>query len=74
MRPVSEIAYKHDFGGVEMKSALLGAIWQVKEDLAVDAGLRAARTVRIATKKFGSALIVRLRSGVEHPAAIDQLE
>ena len=43
VRPVSEIAYERDFGGVETKSTLIGALWQVREDIAVDAGLRASR-------------------------------
>jgi hypothetical protein len=42
VRPVAEIAYERDFGRVETKSALVGAIWQVKDDLAVDVGLRGA--------------------------------
>jgi len=43
VRPVSEIAYERDFGGVATRSALIGAIWQVKENVAVDAGLRGSR-------------------------------
>src|SRR5438094_3926 len=43
VRPVAEIAYERDFGRVETKSALVGAIWQVRDDLAVDIGLRGGR-------------------------------
>src|SRR6202040_367127 len=43
VRPVAEIAYERDFGRLETKSALVGAIWQVKDDVAVDVGLRGAR-------------------------------
>jgi len=43
VRPVAEIAYERDFGRIETKSALVGAIWQVKDDLAVDIALRGAR-------------------------------
>src|SRR5258707_763566 len=39
VRPVGELAYERDFGRVETKSALFGAIWQVRDDLAVDVGL-----------------------------------
>ncbi|MGE5269656.1 MAG: hypothetical protein ACM3JG_08300 [Thiohalocapsa sp.] len=39
-RPVAELAYEHDFGGTEIKSALIGAIWQARDNLAVDLGLR----------------------------------
>jgi hypothetical protein len=38
-----ELAYEHDFGGMETKSALVGAIWQVDTDVAIDAGFRGAR-------------------------------
>ncbi len=43
VRPVAEIAYERDFGRVETKSALVGAIWQARDDLAVDIGLRGGR-------------------------------
>ncbi len=43
VRPVAEVAYERDFGRVETKSALIGAIWQVRDDLAVDVGLRGGR-------------------------------
>jgi hypothetical protein len=43
VRPVAEIFYERDFGEARTRSALIGAIWQVKDDLAVDVGLRGAR-------------------------------
>jgi hypothetical protein len=43
VRPVAEIFYERDFGEALTRSALIGAIWQVKDDLAVDVGLRGAR-------------------------------
>ena len=43
VRPVAEIAYERDFGRGEVKSALVGAIWQVRDNLAVDVGLRGGR-------------------------------
>ena len=43
VRPVAEVAYERDFGRVETKTALVGAIWQVRVDLAVDIGLRGGR-------------------------------
>ncbi len=43
VRPVAEVAYEREFGRVETKSALVGAIWQVRDDLAVDVGLRGGR-------------------------------
>jgi hypothetical protein len=43
VRPVAELVYERDFGLLETKSALVGAIWQVKDNVAVDVGLRGAR-------------------------------
>lgn len=43
VRPVVEIAYERDFGRAEAKSALIGAIWQIRDSFAVDAGLRGGR-------------------------------
>lgn len=43
LRPVAEIFYERDFGGVTTTSALVGAIWQVRDNIAFDVGLRAAR-------------------------------
>jgi hypothetical protein len=34
------LAYERDFGRVETKSVLVGAIWQVRDNLAADLGLR----------------------------------
>jgi hypothetical protein len=43
VRPVAEIFYERDFGGVTTTSALVGAIWQVRDHLSIDVGLRRAR-------------------------------
>lgn len=43
VRPVAEIAYERDFGQSEIKSALVGAIWQVRDNLVFDVGLRGGR-------------------------------
>jgi hypothetical protein len=43
LRPVAEVFYERDFGGVTTTSALVGAIWQVRENIAFDVGLRAAQ-------------------------------
>lgn len=43
VRPVAELFYERDFGHLETKSALVGAIWQLHDALAVDVGLRGAR-------------------------------
>jgi hypothetical protein len=44
VRPVAELFGDRDFGGLTTRSALIGAIWQAKEDIAVDFGVRGART------------------------------
>jgi hypothetical protein len=43
VRPVAEIFYERDFAEARTRSALIGAIWQIKDGLAVDVGLRGAR-------------------------------
>jgi hypothetical protein len=42
VRPVSEIFYERDVGLLQTRSALIGAIWQVQDNVAVDFGLRGA--------------------------------
>ena len=43
VRPVSEVFYESDVSLFRTGSALIGAIWQVKDNIAVDFGLRGAR-------------------------------
>lgn len=43
VRPAAEVIGERDFGGISMLSGLIGAIWQARDDLAFDAGVRAAR-------------------------------
>jgi len=40
VRPVAEFFYEHEFGGSETGSILVGAIWQVRDNVAFDLGLR----------------------------------
>lgn len=42
VRPVAEIFYQRDFGAAETRSALVGAIWQAREEVAIDFAVRAA--------------------------------
>jgi subtilisin family serine protease len=42
MRPVAEVFHERDFGSFATTSGLIGAIWQVRSNLAVDAALRHA--------------------------------
>jgi len=44
VRPVAEVSYEKEFGKSETVSGLVGLIWQVREDLAFDAGVRHAFT------------------------------
>jgi hypothetical protein len=43
VRPVAEIFHEREFGTSRETSGLLGAIWQVRDNIAVDAGFRMAR-------------------------------
>ena len=44
VRPVAEVFYEKEFGKSETVSGLVGLIWQVREDLSFDVGLRHALT------------------------------
>ena len=43
VRPVSEFFYERNVGQFRTRSALIGAIWQVQDNIAVDFGVRGAR-------------------------------
>ena len=43
VRPVSEAFYERDVGQSRTRSALIGAIWQVQDNIAVDFAVRGAR-------------------------------
>ena len=43
VRPVTEFSYELDVGQFETRSGLIGAIWQVKDNVAVDFAVRGAR-------------------------------
>jgi hypothetical protein len=40
VRPVAELLYEHDYGGTETTSALIGAIWRIRENISFDVGFR----------------------------------
>ena len=40
VRPVAELLYEHDYGGAETASALVGAIWRIRDNISLDIGLR----------------------------------
>ena len=41
IRPVAELFYEREFGGSETGSALVGAIWRVRDEVSFDVGFRA---------------------------------
>ena len=43
VRPLAEVFYQRDIGSFQTRSALIGAIWPLKEDVAIDFALRGAR-------------------------------
>jgi len=43
VRPVSEVFYEQDIGLLRTRSVLIGAIWQVQDNIAVDFAVRGAR-------------------------------
>ena len=44
VRPVAEFFYEEEFGQAHTVSSLIGAIWQVRDNLSFDVGLRHAVT------------------------------
>lgn len=44
VRPVAEVLYEREIGRSEKISGLIGAIWQLKDNLAIDLGIRHANT------------------------------
>jgi hypothetical protein len=44
VRPVAEVAYEEEFGQAHTFSALIGAIWQVRDNLSFDVAFRRATT------------------------------
>jgi hypothetical protein len=44
VRPVTEIFYENEFGQAQTFSGLVGLIWQVRDSLSFDAGIREATT------------------------------
>jgi hypothetical protein len=77
VRPVAEIFYDRDVGEFKTRSALIGAIWQVQDNIAVDFGLRGARVNEHAageiragvTFAFGVTKRPDLLSGLSHHMA-----
>ena len=58
VRPVAEFFYEHEYGGSETGSALVGAIWQVRDNLSVDFGLRGGWTDGVAFKEVRAGVTI----------------
>jgi hypothetical protein len=43
VRPVAELFHEREFGRQRTGSALVGAIWQIRDTLSIDAAVRGAR-------------------------------
>jgi hypothetical protein len=56
VRPVAEVFYERGFGEFHTTSGLIGAIWQVNQDLAADFGVREA--------SFNGRPVTEIRAGV----------
>jgi hypothetical protein len=70
VRPVAEFFYEEEFGQAHTLSALVGAIWQVRENLSFDVGFRHAITNGANVNEIRAGLTIgfplRLLSGPVH--------
>jgi hypothetical protein len=58
VRPVAEFFYEREFGGSEIGSGLVGAIWQVSDHLAVDFALRGGWIDGVAFKEVRAGVTI----------------
>jgi hypothetical protein len=58
VRPVAEFFYEREFGGSEIGSGLVGAIWQVRENLSIDFALRGGWIDGVAFKEIRAGLTI----------------
>jgi hypothetical protein len=58
VRPVAEFFYEHEYGGSEIGSGLVGAIWQVSDHLAVDFALRGGWIDGVAFKEVRAGVTI----------------
>jgi hypothetical protein len=56
VRPVAELAYEEEFGQAHTVSALIGAIWQVRDNLSFDVAFRRASTNGIQSSEVRAGL------------------
>jgi hypothetical protein len=58
VRPVAELAYDRETGRQETSSVLVGAIWQIRDNIAIDFGIREGRT--------NSLVVTEIRAGLTY--------
>jgi hypothetical protein len=58
VRPVAEFFYEREYGGQEIGSGLVGAIWQVNDNLAVDFALRGGWIDGVAFKEVRAGVTI----------------
>lgn len=73
VRPVAEFFYEEEFGQAHTVSALIGAIWQVRDNLSFDIGFRHAVTNGVNVNEVRAGLTIgfpiRFFSGPSHVAS-----
>jgi len=60
VRPVVELAYDREAGRRETSSALVGAIWQIRDNIALDLAIREGRTNRLDVMEIRAGLTYAL--------------
>ena len=60
VRPVAELAYDREAGRRETSSALVGAIWQIRDNIALDFGVREGRTNNLGVTEIRAGLTYAL--------------
>src|SRR5215470_5253972 len=58
VRPVAEFFYEREFGGSEIGSGLVGAIWQVRDNLSIDFALRGGWIDGVAFKEVRAGVTI----------------
>ena len=58
VRPVAEFFYEREYGGFETESGLVGAIWQVNDNLAVDFAMRGGWTDGVAFREVRAGVTI----------------
>jgi hypothetical protein len=58
VRPVAEFFYEREYGGSEIGSGLVGAIWQVSDNLAIDFALRGGWIDGVAFKEVRAGVTI----------------